>query len=148
MYSFTLIFQQKTLPLHAKDKTMRYFITLSYDGTPYHGWQIQPNGISVQEVLQKGLSTILRKDIEVVGAGRTDTGVHARTMVAHFDCDLQLDCPQTVYRLNRIMPPTIAIRKMERVSDDMHARFSAKSRTYHYYVHTEKNPFMRHYAYG
>ena len=92
---------------------MRYFITLSYDGTPYHGWQIQPNGISVQEVLQKGLSTILRKDIEVVGAGRTDTGVHARTMVAHFDFDLQLDCPQTVYRLNRIMPPTIAIRKME-----------------------------------
>ena len=133
--------------MHAKDKTMRYFITLSYDGTPYHGWQIQPNGISVQEVLQKGLSTILRKDIEVVGAGRTDTGVHARTMVAHFDFDLQLDCPQTVYRLNRIMPPTIAIRKMEWVSDDMHARFSAKSRTYHYFIHTEKNPFMRHYSY-
>ncbi len=126
---------------------MRYFITLSYDGTPFHGWQIQPNGISVQEVLQKGLSTILRKEIEVVGAGRTDTGVHARTMVAHFDFDTELDCPQTAYRLGRIMPPTISIRKIERVADDMHARFSAKSRTYHYYVHTEKDPFLRHYSY-
>ena len=74
---------------------MRYFITLSYDGTPFHGWQIQPNGISVQEVLQKGLSTILRKEMEVVGAGRTDTGVHAKTMVAHFDLDGELDCGQT-----------------------------------------------------
>ena len=101
---------------------MRYFITLSYDGTPYHGWQIQPNGISVQEVLQKGLSTILRKETEVVGAGRTDTGVHARTMVAHFDWEAELDCEKTAYRLNRIMPPAIAIRKMERVINGMQAR--------------------------
>lgn len=126
---------------------MRYFITLSYDGTPFHGWQIQPNGISVQEVLQKGLSTILRSETEVVGAGRTDTGVHARTMVAHFDHPAELDCQQTAYRLGRIMPPTIAIRRIERVADDMHARFSAKSRTYHYYIHTEKDPFLRHYSY-
>ena len=126
---------------------MRYFITLGYDGTPFHGWQIQPNGISVQEMLQKGLSTILRKETEVVGAGRTDAGVHARTMVAHFDFDGELDCPQTAYRLNRIMPPTIAIRKVERVADDMHARFSATSRTYHYYIHTEKDPFLRHFSY-
>lgn len=125
---------------------MRYFITLGYDGTPFHGWQIQPNGISVQEVLQKGLSTILRKQIDVVGAGRTDTGVHARTMVAHFDFDEELDCAQTAYRLNRIMPPTIAISKVERVADDMHARFSATSRTYHYYVHARRDPFLRHFS--
>lgn len=129
------------------NKAMRYFITLSYDGTPFHGWQIQPNGISVQEVLQRGLSTILRRETDVVGAGRTDTGVHARMMVAHFDYDGELDCRQTAYRLNRILPPTVAVSKVEKVDEGMHARFSARSRTYHYYIHTEKNPFMRHYSY-
>jgi len=125
---------------------MRYFITLSYDGTRYHGWQIQPNGVSVQETLQQGLSTLLRHEIEVVGAGRTDAGVHARMMVAHFDFDEALDCPQLAYRLNKILPQDIAVQKVEPVADDMHARFSATSRTYHYFVHTCKDPFCRQYS--
>lgn len=126
---------------------MRYFITLSYDGTCYHGWQIQPNGISVQETLQKALSTLLRQQIEIVGAGRTDAGVHAKMMVAHFDVDSPLqDCAQLVYKLNKILPPDIAVQKVEQVADDMHARFSATSRTYHYFIHLKKSPFQRAYS--
>ena len=123
----------------------RYFITFSYDGTSYHGWQIQPHSISVQEELHKALSTLLRHPIEVVGAGRTDTGVHARKMVAHFDFS-EIDCEQVVYKLNKILPKDIAVQRIEQVDGDMHARFSAKSRTYHYFVHLDKNPFNRAYS--
>ena len=123
----------------------RYFITFSYDGTSYHGWQIQPHSISVQEELHKALSTLLRQPIEVVGAGRTDTGVHARKMVAHFDFS-EIDCEQVVYKLNKILPKDIAVQRIEQVDGDMHARFSAKSRTYHYFVHLDKNPFNRAYS--
>ena len=126
---------------------MRYFIFFAYDGTNYHGWQIQPNGISVQEVLQDSLSKILRQKIEVVGAGRTDTGVHAKVMAAHFDWQgIALDCQQTAYRLNRLLPRDISVDRLQPVADDMHARFSAKWRTYHYYIHTRKNPFLRHFS--
>lgn len=125
---------------------MRYFITLSYDGARYHGWQIQPNGNSVQAELQRALTIIMRKATDVVGAGRTDSGVHARMMVAHFDSDIEIDCHQTAYRLNRILPRDIAVSSVERVPDEKHARFSATSRTYHYYIHTEKNPFCRAYS--
>lgn len=125
---------------------MRYFITFSYDGAAYHGWQIQPHSISVQEELQKALSTLLRQSIEVVGAGRTDTGVHARKMIAHFDFESEVDCPQLVYKLNKILPKDIAVQKVEQVADDMHARFSATSRTYHYFVHLAKDPFLRAYS--
>lgn len=125
---------------------MRYFITFSYDGTRYHGWQIQPNGNSVQAELQRALTILLRRETGVVGAGRTDTGVHARMMVAHFDTDSALDCPQTAYRLNRILPRDIAVSRVEAVGDDMHARFSAISRTYHYYIHARKDPFLRAYS--
>lgn len=125
---------------------MRYFITFSYDGTAYHGWQIQPHSVSVQEEIQKALSTLLRMPMEVVGAGRTDTGVHARKMFAHFDSEYELECPQLVYKLNKLLPRDIAVQQVERVADDMHARFSAKSRTYHYYVHLDKNPFLRSYS--
>lgn len=125
----------------------RYFVTLSYDGTRYHGWQIQPNGDSVQERLQDALSTLLRVSVHVTGAGRTDTGVHARMMVAHFDWEGDpLDGPQLAYKLNRLLPYDIAVSKVEPVSDDMHARFSAISRMYRYYVHTVKNPFLRAYS--
>lgn len=123
----------------------RYFITFSYDGTAYHGWQIQPHSISVQEQLQKALSTLLRQSIEVVGAGRTDTGVHARKMVAHFDFG-ELDCSQLVYKLNKMLPKDIAVYKVEQVAEDMHARFSAKFRTYHYFLHLSKDPFLRAYS--
>ena len=129
---------------------MRYFITFSYDGSRYHGWQIQPNGVSVQEKLQWALSTILRDDISVVGAGRTDAGVHARMMVAHFETESIENGAYSLvdlgYKLNRLLPQDIAVQKMETVSDDMHARFSAKWRTYHYYIHTRKNPFERSYS--
>lgn len=125
---------------------MRYFITLSYDGTCYHGWQVQPNDPSVQEVLQRGLSLLLRRDVQVTGAGRTDTGVHAAMMVAHFDVDDAIDGQQLAYKLNKLLPQDIAIQKIEPVDDDMHARFSATSRTYYYYIHTTKDPFLRHYS--
>ncbi|MBR2229959.1 MAG: tRNA pseudouridine(38-40) synthase TruA [Prevotella sp.] len=126
---------------------MRFFITLSYDGTRYHGWQVQPNGPSVQEKLQWGLSTILRQNIQVTGAGRTDAGVHARMMVAHFDVEtMDFELQDLTYKLNRLLPQDIAIQKMEPVSDEMHARFSATSRTYYYYIHTVKDPFLRAYS--
>ena len=122
---------------------MRYFIQLSYDGTAYHGWQIQPNGQSVQETLQNALATLFRQPIDVVGAGRTDAGVHARMMVAHMDCSMPLDGASLVYKLNKLLPRDIAIQRIWPVSDDMHARFSATSRTYQYYIHTRKDPFLR-----
>lgn len=125
---------------------MRYFIYLSYDGTKYHGWQNQPNGITVQSEIERCLSTVLREQTPIVGAGRTDAGVHARMMVAHFNTEQDIDCQQLTYRLNRILPPDIAIDHVEPVAEDMHARFSATSRTYHYYIHTQKSPFCREYS--
>lgn len=135
---------------------MRYFIQLSYDGTGYHGWQVQPNGVSVQEVLQKALSTLLRQPTEVTGAGRTDAGVHASMMVAHFDWpaahegeggeEAPLDCTQLTYKLNRLLPPDVAVQAVRPVGPEMHARFSATRRTYHYHIHTRKDPFLRGYS--
>lgn len=125
---------------------MRIFLWLSFDGTAYHGWQIQPNGMSVQEKVQQCLSTLLSQPIAVTGAGRTDAGVHARTMVCHFDIDRELDADQLCYRLNRILPRDISCGRAERVSEDMHARFSAKRRTYRYFIHTQRDPFLRHYS--
>lgn len=125
---------------------MRYFVWISFDGTAYHGWQIQPNGMSVQEKLQQGLTTLLRQPIEVTGAGRTDAGVHARRMAAHFDIERELNCEQLTYRLNRILPRDISCEKVERVNDEMHARFSATKRTYRYFIHTQRNPFERFFS--
>ena len=128
---------------------MRYFITLSYDGAAYNGWQIQPNAPSVQQTLQHALSTILRTQTEIVGAGRTDTAVNASYMVAHFDHDNDLSeaqLEQLHYKLNKFLPGDIAIYDIRHVDDDMHARFSAVARTYHYYIVTEKTPFEP-YAY-
>ena len=126
---------------------MRYFVTFSYDGTRYHGWQIQPNGDSVQAQLQRALSLLLRSEIVVTGAGRTDAGVHARMMVAHFDTDQVVDDRQLAYKLNKLLPRDIAVSKVEQVADDLHARFSATSRMYRYYLHTEKNPFLSFTSY-
>ena len=123
----------------------RYFIYLAYDGSNYHGWQIQPNGISVQECLMKALSTFLRREIEVIGAGRTDAGVHASLMVAHFDYDGPLDTVSVADKLNRLLPPDISIYRVCRVRSDAHARFDATARTYKYYVTTSKYPFNRQY---
>ena len=132
---------------------MRYFITLSFDGTAYCGWQVQPNGTSVQGTLEHALSTLLRRDVAITGAGRTDAGVHAAMMVAHFDADAaempaspragQTPTDYLAYRLNGMLPPDIAIQSIVPVAPDMHARFSARARTYYYYVHTRKSPFLR-----
>ena len=102
---------------------MRYFIELSYNGKNFHGWQIQPNAISVQEVLEKSLSILLQQTIAVVGAGRTDAGVHASQIFAHFDIDAVQDEAQLKYRLNAILSKDIAIINVFRVEDEAHARF-------------------------
>lgn len=126
---------------------MRYFIFFAYDGTRYHGWQIQPNANSVQQELQHALSTILRRETELTGAGRTDTGVHARQMAAHFDTEsLPMAADQLAYKLNRMLPRDISVYEVREVAPEMHARFSATSRTYHYYIHTRKDPFECHYS--
>jgi tRNA pseudouridine38-40 synthase len=122
----------------------RYFIQLSYKGTHYHGWQIQPNASTVQEVVTKAFSTILREDIEITGAGRTDSGVHASFFVAHFDSkhegldkDLKL-----VFKLNNFLPDDIALFRIIKVNNDAHARFDANERTYRYYIHQRKDVFI------
>lgn len=126
---------------------MRYFIYLSYDGTAYHGWQVQPNAVSVQQKLNECLAKLLRgKNTDVTGAGRTDAGVHAHMMVAHFDIDEELDGAWLTDKLNRILPQDIAVSKVLRVNDQAHARFDAKARTYHYWIYTKKDPFNRQYA--
>lgn len=125
---------------------MRYAIFFAYDGTAYHGWQTQPDAITVQQRMEEALSLLLRTKISVVGAGRTDTGVHARQMACHFDTDTPLDTHQFARRLNAILPPDIAIHHIDEVSPQWHARFSATSRTYHYYITTRKDPFNRPYT--
>lgn len=125
----------------------RYFIELAYNGCRYHGWQIQPEAPTVQEELNRALSTILREEINVVGAGRTDTGVHASFYVAHFDRERPVvDLQQLTYKLNRITGKDIAIFRIYPVAPDKHARFSALSRTYKYYINKQKNPFTCDYA--
>ncbi len=119
----------------------RYFIYLSYNGSAYHGWQIQPNGISVQEVLSKALSTILRTEIEITGAGRTDSGVHACLMVAHFDFDGEFETQHLTTKLNSILPNDIAIYNIREVKLDAHARFDAILRRYEYHIVTSKSVF-------
>ncbi len=120
---------------------MRYFIELSYKGTAYHGWQNQPNAKSVQEVLEKALSTLLRESMELIGAGRTDSGVHARQMFAHFDTAQNVDFGELVFRLNSFLPQDIAVAGIKKVALEAHARFDAIERTYEYWVVQEKNPF-------
>lgn len=126
---------------------MRYFLELSYDGGAYCGWQRQNGQPSVQQTLEEKLSLLMGEQIEVVGAGRTDTGVHAAYYVAHFDTERTFEEPQqVVYKLNRMLPMDIAIRSLTAVSNEAHARFSATERAYCYYIAPQKNPFTRHSA--
>lgn len=124
--------------------TQRYFIELSYDGTRYHGWQVQPNAITVQELLDKALTTLLRQPIETVGCGRTDTGVHATQFFAHFEKDAIDDRPWSMdpRGLNALLPFDIAVHRIFAVDDEMHARFSATQRSYEYHIHFHKDPFL------
>lgn len=126
----------------------RYFLKMAYDGTAYCGWQTQPNAMTVQEVTEKALCTLLRNEIRITGAGRTDTGVHARQFFAHFDADLPNHLPpvQLVYKLNRFLPNDIRIFEIREVNIDANARFDAISRSYQYFISTAKNPFLRPYA--
>ena len=120
---------------------MRYLLKLSYDGSQFCGWQIQPNDPSVQQKVEWALSTILGTKTTVTGAGRTDTGVNASCYYAHFDSEKQLDIVQTRYKLNAILPSSIAISEVRKVADDFHARFDALRREYTYFLHREKDPF-------
>ena len=122
---------------------MRFFIQLSYNGTNYHGWQIQPNASSVQETLTKALSVVLnQKDISIMGAGRTDTGVHASQMFAHFDYENPIDSKTIVHKLNSFLPKDIAVSDIILVDENAHARFDAKQRTYEYKINLNKNVFL------
>ncbi len=126
----------------------RYFIEMAYNGKSYHGWQVQPNAISVQEVMDDCLSKILRENIAVVGCGRTDTGVHSPYFVAHFESDKEvIEESHFCYKMNRILPKDIAVYSISRVDDETHSRFSAVSRTYEYHVLDQKSPFLHELAY-
>ena len=120
---------------------------MSYNGKAYHGWQRQPNATSVQQVLEHGLSTLLRVPIKVMGAGRTDTGVHASQMFAHFDMEEVFDIETLIYKINWFLPHDIAVHRIFEVRDKAHARFNAVSRTYHYRISNTKNVFTHDFAY-
>lgn len=119
----------------------RYFIELAYKGTSFHGWQKQPNASSIQESIEKGIGQILSQTTEIIGAGRTDTGVHASQYFAHFDANIMIDLPDFTYRLNAVLPNEIVIYKTFIVKKDAHARFDAISREYNYHICLERNPF-------
>lgn len=122
---------------------LRYFVSLAYKGTDFHGWQVQPNAISVQQVLNEGLSVLLKDQITTLGAGRTDTGVHAKQMYAHFDTDKEFNCVEIAYRLNAYINNSIVVKAVFSVSENAHARFDATSRVYEYWLTQEKNPFLQ-----
>ncbi len=127
---------------------MRYFLCLSYDGTEFCGWQIQPSAPSVQACLEGALARLLGRPVPVTGAGRTDTGVHAVNYVAHFDTEgpLPYQASDFIYKLNAILPRSVAILSLSEVPADAHARFSARRREYTYFIHRQKDPFLRQYS--
>lgn len=126
---------------------MRYFIELSYNGKAYHGWQNQPNALTVQEVLEKALSVLLGEAVAIVGAGRTDAGVHAKQMYAHFDTHTTFEMVDLVYKLNSYLPKDVVVHDVFKVKPEAHARFDALSRTYAYRIALKKNAFSYDQAY-
>ncbi len=126
---------------------MRYFIEFSYNGKAYHGWQNQPNAISVQQVLEEALSKLLRTKITVMGAGRTDAGVHASQMFAHFETEEVFEIKLMIFKLNCFLPKDIAIHDIFEVIEKAHARFNALRRTYNYRIATKKDVFNTDFAY-
>lgn len=123
---------------------MRYFLKLAYDGGGFHGWQSQPNATSVQQTIEEALSVVLRRPTPIVGAGRTDTGVNAREMYAHFDTIDPIEDPKRMLNgLNRMVGPKIALHEIIPVTSDAHARFDATERSYKYFVIFEKSPFLK-----
>jgi tRNA pseudouridine38-40 synthase len=131
-----------------KFTALRYFLELSYNGTAYHGWQRQPNALSVQQVLEEALTTLLGTETAIVGAGRTDTGVHAKQLYAHFDADISVEeAADLAFRLNRFLPKDIAICAIHAVNCEAHARFDATSRSYEYHITQKKDPFGSEFTY-
>ncbi|MBK5212932.1 MAG: tRNA pseudouridine(38-40) synthase TruA [Flavobacteriaceae bacterium] len=126
---------------------MRYFIEIAYNGKNYFGWQRQPEQISVQQVLEETLSTLLRKEIKLTGAGRTDTGVHAKQLFTHFDFDEIENNEELVFRLNSFLPKDISVKNIFEVKEDAHARFDAVEREYEYIISLEKDPFSQDFAF-
>ena len=125
-----------------KKNILRYFIELSYDGTSFHGWQRQNNAITIQQTLEEAMTMVLKESISVFGAGRTDTGVHAKKMIAHFDInDFNLEEFDFIFKINRLLPKSIVVNNLIRVNNEAHARFDAISRTYYYYISQVKEPF-------
>ena len=120
---------------------------LMYRGTAYHGWQIQPNALTVQQVVQEALKHLLSEPVSITGSGRTDTGVHARQQVAHFDVPSDLDVKALCFRLNAMLPTDISITQIYAVPTEAHARFDAQSRSYEYHLHTFKDPFATDQSY-
>lgn len=120
---------------------MRYFIEFAYNGKNYHGWQYQPNASSVQETLSNAVSVLLRNETELMGAGRTDSGVHAKQMFAHFDSEVNFKAEKLISKLNSYLPKDIVVFDIHQVSDEAHARFDAKKRTYEYHIHSFKDAF-------
>ncbi len=140
-------FPLKSLNFIKTKKLSRYFAELAYNGENYNGWQIQPNAPSVQETIEKALSTILRQPISVTGCGRTDTGVHAKYYVLHFDCEVEnLDPDHLCHKLNRFLPQDIVFYSISLVDDQAHARFDARKRSYEYHVLLSKDPFLHSLA--
>lgn len=121
---------------------MRYFIEIAYKGTNYHGWQFQPNAVTVQELINKACSLIFKEAINVVGAGRTDAGVHSEQLYAHLDLDKDFNIEEVKYKLNSLLPKDIVILNILKVTDEAHARFNAESRSYQYRIYFGKNPFL------
>lgn len=126
---------------------MRYFIEIAYNGKNYFGWQRQPNQISVQQVVEESFSTILRNDIKITGAGRTDAGVHAKQLFAHFDGEEIKDISKFIFRINSFLPNDISVKNIFKVKDEAHARFDAVEREYEYVISIGKNPFLQDFAY-
>lgn len=129
-------------------KEYKYKMTIAYDGTNYSGWQIQRNGMSIQQKLQEALKVILRQETSVVGSGRTDAGTHALGQVAHFINPHEIDQRRFLYSINGILPIDIRVKNVEKVPSDFHARYSATGKIYHYYLHLSpiQNPFKRLYS--
>jgi tRNA pseudouridine38-40 synthase len=125
----------------------KFFLTVAYKGTAYHGWQKQPNAVSVQEKIETSLSTLLQTETAILGSGRTDTGVHATAQVFQLELPNDIDISQIVYRLNKLLPHDIAVSDYKEVNEDTHARFDAVSRSYEYHINTKKNAFTQDLSY-
>jgi tRNA pseudouridine38-40 synthase len=128
-------------------KLQRYFFEIAYLGTNYHGWQVQPNAITVQEVVSKSLSLILQSEISISGSGRTDTGVHCKQQYFHVDISQNINTDDLRFKLNSLLPYDISIASIQPVTDEAHARFDATSRSYEYHINRRKNPFTKELSY-